>query len=78
MKGSRSQWPALSRLYYILHVQATPLWRKCGAPGILFRCFELAQLTEGGLGPATNLIESTVTQCVKYFYYIQALLSCLL
>jgi hypothetical protein len=32
-----------------------------GAPGILFRCFELAQLTEGGLGrskPATNLIKS--------------------
>ncbi len=36
----------------------------CGAPGKLFRCFELAQLTEGGLGrskSATNLIESTVT-----------------
>jgi hypothetical protein len=26
IKGSRSQWPALSRLYYIQ--QATPLWRK--------------------------------------------------
>ncbi len=45
-----------------------------------FRCFELAQLTEGGLGrskPATNLIKSTVTHCVEYFYYIQAFKSCL-
>jgi hypothetical protein len=52
----------------------------CGAPGKLFRCLELAQLTEGGLGrskPMTNLIESTVTHCVECIYYIQALLSCL-
>ncbi len=26
IKGSRSQWPALSRLHYVL--QSTPLWRK--------------------------------------------------
>ncbi len=52
---------------------------------IQYTCFAqnwlwLAQLTEGGLGrskPVTNLGESTVTHCVEYFSYIQALLSCL-
>ncbi len=64
-----------------VNVNNTSLYPNCGATGKLFRCFELAQLTEGGLGhskPATNLIESTVTHCVEYFYYIQALESCLL
>jgi hypothetical protein len=56
----------------------------CGVPGKLFRCFELAELTEGGLGcskPATNLSESTVTHCVVYVFLLYSslkILSCLL
>ncbi len=52
----------------------------CGALGNLFRCFELAQLTGGGLGrskPATNLMQAH-QHTVWRFYYIQALLNCLL
>jgi hypothetical protein len=52
----------------------------CGAHGKLFRYFELAQLTGGGLGcskPATNLMQAH-QHAVWRFYYIQALLNCLL
>jgi hypothetical protein len=44
----------------------------CGTPGNLFRCFELAQLTGGGLGRSTPRDKphaSTLTHCVKILLY---------